>query len=132
MTKVNAGPGPRAKLLVVDDDPVTRQILDSRLRVSGYEVVFAADAVSAVDQARAESPDLIVLDLGLPGGNGILVMDQLQRLEHLANVPVVVLTANEDARLTAVAAGAAAFVDKAEGLDRLLAEIDAHLHGSAL
>ena len=132
MTKVNAGPGLRAKLLVVDDDPVTRQILDSRLRVSGYEVVFAADAVSAVDQARAESPDLIVLDLGLPGGNGILVMDQLQRLEHLANVPVVVLTANEDARLTAVAAGAAAFVDKAEGLDRLLAEIDAHLHGSAL
>jgi len=132
MTKVNAGPGPRAKLLVVDDDPVTRQILESRLRVSGYEVVFATDAVSAVDQARAESPDLIVLDLGLPGGNGILVMDQLQRLERLATVPVVVLTANEDARLTAVAAGAAAFVDKAEGLDRLLAEIDAHLHGSAL
>jgi len=132
MTTVSAGPGPRAKLLVVDDDPVTRQILDSRLRVSGYQVVFATDAVTAVDRARAESPDLIVLDLGLPGGNGILVMDQLQRLEQLATVPVVVLTANEDARLTAVAAGAAAFVDKAEGLDRLLAEIDAHLHGSAL
>jgi DNA-binding response OmpR family regulator len=120
-------PGSRAKLLVVDDDPVARQLLDVRLRESGYDVAFAVDASSALEQARAESPDLIVLDLGLPGGNGILVLDQLRRVDALANIPVVVLTANEQARMTAVAAGAAAFVDKAEGLDSLLAAVDGQL-----
>ena len=122
-------PGSRGKLLVVDDDPLARRLLDSRLRERGFDVVFADDARSAVDRARAETPDLIVLDLGLPGGNGILVMDQLQRLESLDRVPVVVLTANEQARFTALAAGAAAFVEKADGIDRLLAEIEASLPG---
>jgi DNA-binding response OmpR family regulator len=82
---------------------------------------------SALDRARAEAPDLIVLDLGLPGGNGILVLDQLRRVEALDGIPVVVLTANEQARFTALAAGAAAFVEKAGGIEPLLAAVDANL-----
>jgi DNA-binding response OmpR family regulator len=111
------------KVLLVEDDAVARKIIERSLREAGYEVAFAFDAVSAVARVRAESPDLIVLDLGLPGGGGATVLQRLKGIEAMSNIPVVVLSAKESARDEALAAGADTFVEKSSNLDELLAAL---------
>jgi DNA-binding response OmpR family regulator len=111
------------KILVIEDDAVARRILDVRLRQSGFEIAFAFDAVTAVAMARSESPHLILLDLGLPGGDGFVVMERLSRIQTLAHIPVIVLTSRETAREQAMAAGADAFIEKTADLDELVETI---------
>src|ERR1700732_4195111 len=102
------------KILVVDDNPTIRKGLSVRLRANGYEVLFAEDAISATGALVTERPDLMILDLGLPGGDGFVVMERLHKNDGLAKIPVIVLTARELAgnRDRALQAGAAAFFQK--------------------
>ena len=72
-----------AKILIVDDDQDIRRLLGHRLKSEGYVPVFAGDAISAVNLARKEAPDLILLDLGLPAGDGRLVMERLRAMPAL-------------------------------------------------
>src|SRR6267142_1164014 len=104
----------KTKILVVDDNPAIRIGLSVRLRANGYEVLFAEDAISATAALVTERPDLLILDLGLPAGDGFVVMDRLQKNDRLANIPVIVLTGRElaDNRDRALQAGAAAFFPK--------------------
>ena len=104
----------KTKILVVDDNPTIRKGLGVRLRANDYEVLFAQDAISATAALVTERPDLVVLDLGLPGGDGFVVMERLQRNDRLASTPVIVLTGRELAgnRDRALQAGAAAFFQK--------------------
>jgi DNA-binding response OmpR family regulator len=104
----------KTKILVVDDNPTIRKGLGVRLRANDYEVLFAQDAISATAALVTERPDLVVLDLGLPGGDGFVVMERLQRNDRLANTPVIVLTGRELAgnRDRALQAGATAFFQK--------------------
>jgi DNA-binding response OmpR family regulator len=119
----------KPKILIVDDDPDLRRALRLRLRANNYETVHAQDGYSAIAVARKERPDLIVLDLGLPAGDGFLVLERLQNIDTMAGVPVVVLTArdpqNNEER--ALKGGAAAFfqkpVDNAELLDVIRASL---------
>ena len=60
----------RAKIMIVDDDPELRMALKMRLRANQYETVSACDGYSAIALAQKERPNLIILDLGLPAGNG--------------------------------------------------------------
>lgn len=83
------------KILIVDDDPDLRQALRLRLRANQYETVNAGDGYSAIAQAYKEHPDLIILDLGLPAGDGFVVLDRLQRDDKLSSIPVIVLTARD-------------------------------------
>jgi DNA-binding response OmpR family regulator len=101
-------------ILVVDDNPTIRKGLSVRLRASGYEVVFAEDAISATAALLTERPDLVILDLGLPAGGGFVVMERLHKNDHVANIPVIVLTGREldGNRDRALQAGAAAFFQK--------------------
>lgn len=104
----------KTKILVVDDNPAIRKGLGIRLRANGYEVLAAADAISATATLVTERPDLVILDLGLPCGDGYVVMERLQKSDRLANIPVIVLTGREMAsnRDRALKAGATAFFQK--------------------
>lgn len=65
-------------ILIIDDSADERLLLSLRLKAQGYRTVFAADALVAITRARQVQPDAILLDLGLPGGNGFLVLEQLK------------------------------------------------------
>jgi two-component system KDP operon response regulator KdpE len=113
---------PRPKILVVDDDPDLVRAMRLRLRANNYEVATATDGYSAIASAQKERPALIILDLGLPVGDGFVVLDRLQNIDALAGVPVIVLSArdpqaNEE---RALKAGAAAFFQKPADNDELL------------
>lgn len=112
----------RHKILVVDDDPDLVKALRLRLKAHDYEITTASDGYSAIATAQKERPDLIILDLGLPVGDGFVVLERLQTSNPLSAIPVIVLTArdpqnNED---RALKAGAAAFFQKPVDNDELL------------
>ena len=117
------------KILIVDDDPNLRQALRLRLRANHYETVNAADGYSAIAQAYKERPNLIILDLGLPAGDGYVVLDRLQKDDKLSTIPVIVLTARDaqSSERTALQSGAAAFfqmpADNAELLNVIRATL---------
>jgi len=122
-----------AKILIVDDDPDLRQALRLRLRANHYETVNAADGYSAIAQAYKEHPNLIILDLGLPAGDGFVVLDRLQKDDKLSTIPVIVLTAR-DAQSTerlVLNSGAAAFFQKPADNTELLSVIRATLSQAA-
>jgi DNA-binding response OmpR family regulator len=113
---------PRPKILVVDDDSDLVRALRLRLRANNYDVATASDGYTAIAQAQKERPALIILDLGLPVGDGFVVLDRLQSSDSLSGVPVIVLSArdpqtNEE---RALKAGAAAFFQKPADNDELL------------
>ena len=113
------------KILIVDDDPHLLLGLAPRLKASSYSVVTAADAISAIAVARNEAPDLIILDLGLPGGDGFVVMERIRKLATLASIPIIVLSAWDPAgnRKRSLDAGAVAFFQKPPDNHEFLAAI---------
>jgi CheY-like chemotaxis protein len=104
----------RKTILIVDDDPYVRQGTRLRLRASGFETLMAADAMTTLSKAEIHHPDLILLDLGLPGGDGFLVMDRLKAIPTLAAIPIIVVSGRDihTNQPRAVAAGAKAFLQK--------------------
>ena len=101
-------------ILIVEDDQHLLVGLTTRLKAHGYGVIWATDAVSAVAVALKEAPHLVILDLGLPGGDGFLVLERFKSLAPLSTTPVIVLSARNpaDTKPRALAAGAAAFFQK--------------------
>jgi DNA-binding response OmpR family regulator len=112
----------RQKILVVDDDPDLVRALRLRLRANNFEVATATDGYTAIAAAQKERPSLIILDLGLPVGDGFVVLDRLQSIDALSSIPIIVLSArdpqsNEE---RALKAGAAAFFQKPADNDELM------------
>jgi DNA-binding response OmpR family regulator len=117
---------PRRKhILIVDDDPDQRLGLHIRLKANNYSTSFAGDAMTSILEARKKQPDLIILDLGLPAGDGFVVMERLRNITPLAVVPVIVVSAraSETSRERALKAGARAYLHKPVDNDELLAVI---------
>lgn len=119
------------KVLVIEDDVDISRLVGMHLRAGGYEAAYASDAVTAMTVARKERPDLILLDLGLPGGGGLVVLERLRAIAELAAVPVVVVTARTDAagEQEARAAGAVDFIRKPIDRTALNAAIERALAG---
>lgn len=118
----------RKRILIIDDDADLRVGLNARLRANGYDTAFAADGATAISMARKAQPDLILLDIGLPAGDGFVVLDRLRSNASLACTPVIVLTARdaEATRKRALEAGAVAFFQKPADNAELLDAIGFH------
>jgi DNA-binding response OmpR family regulator len=86
---------PRKTILVVDDDPDLRLGLEIRLKANGYDVVFATNGEESIAAAGIYSPDLILLDLGLPLGDGYSVMERLSASNSMHLIPVIILSARD-------------------------------------
>jgi two-component system KDP operon response regulator KdpE len=114
------------RILVVDDEPQIRRALTTNLRARGFEVDEAASGEDALRAAARDRPDLVVLDLGLPGMDGI---DVVHGLRGWTTVPILVLSARDDetAKVAALDAGADDYVTKPFGMDELLARVRAGL-----
>jgi DNA-binding response OmpR family regulator len=82
-------------ILIVDDDPDVRFGLHVRLKANHYNVIFAADGMASIAEARKHMPDLIILDLGLPAGDGFSVLERLKANDSLSLIPVIVLSARD-------------------------------------
>jgi DNA-binding response OmpR family regulator len=119
----------RAKIMVVDDDADLRQALSLRLRANNYDTVNVCDGYSAIAMAQKEHPHLIILDLGLPAGDGFAVLKHLREYPALASIPVIVLTARdpETNERHTLESGAIAFFQKPADNEELLAVIRASL-----
>ena len=117
------------KILIVDDDPNLCRALKIRLQANHYNTVQASDGYSAVSVAQREHPDLIILDLGLPAGDGFVVLKRLQDSDALSSIPVIVLTARDPQsnQEKTLQAGATAFFQKPADNGELLAVIRATL-----
>lgn len=102
------------KILIVDDDPDVRHGMHVRLKANHYDTFFAGDAISSMAEARKNEPDLIILDLGLPAGDGFVVMERLKTIPALAVIPIIVVSARDVLanKERALKAGARAFLQK--------------------
>jgi DNA-binding response OmpR family regulator len=117
------------KILVVDDEAVLVETIAYNLEQAGYRVVTASDGNSALEAARSECPDLILLDIMLPGMDGLEVCRQLRRESSTATTPIVMLTAKSDEidKVVGLEVGADDYVTKPFGRRELLARVRALL-----
>ena len=118
------------RVLVVDDEPQIRRALDINLRVRGYEVDLAPTGEDALRLAAGAHPDVVILDLGLPGIDGI---DVIHGLRGWTDIPIIVLSVREAEaeKVAALDAGADDYVTKPFGMAELLARVRAAVRRAA-
>ncbi len=87
----------RGTILVVDDDPVVVDLLRLDFEIEGYEVLAAADGESALEEARVKGPDVVVLDVVMPGVDGLEVARRLRAGDETGAIPIVLLSAKAQA-----------------------------------
>ncbi|PWC77023.1 response regulator [Azospirillum sp. TSH64] len=111
------------RVLVVDDEPPIRRFLRTSLTAQGYDIVEAEDGTKALEEVRRRSPDLLVLDLGLPGIDGLEVIRRLRGSG--VTLPIIVLSSRVDeaGKVEALDLGADDYVTKPFGVEELLARI---------
>lgn len=112
----------KRKVLVIEDNREHFLALAVKLKAHGYDVVSANDGASAMTVTRKEKPDVILLDLGLPAGDGFVVLDRLKKLDFSFGIPVIVVSARDPIanRAGALEAGAACYLQKPVKTDELL------------
>jgi len=122
-----------SRILLVEDNELSRDMLSRRLTRRGYEVLTAADGAEAVETARIGTPDLILMDMRLPDLDGWSATRQLKADPATRRIPVIALTAHasDRDRDDALAAGCDDFDTKPVELSRLLEKIETHIARSA-
>jgi two-component system cell cycle response regulator DivK len=122
-----------AKILLVEDNEMNRDMLSRRLERRGYEVIVAVDGEEGVARAKADVPDLVVMDLSLPGIDGWEATRQLKAADETRAIPVLALTAHAMAgdREKALEAGCDDFDTKPVDLPRLVDKIEGLLGGES-
>lgn len=117
------------KILLVEDNEMNRDVLARRLQRRGYDVVFAFDGLEGVAAAAREVPDLILMDVGLPGIDGLEATRRLKAADATRTIPVIALTAHAmaDDRGRAMEAGCDDYDTKPVDLARLLGKMESLL-----
>jgi CheY-like chemotaxis protein len=107
------------RILVVDDDPDIRQLLQDRLRAKGYRVQLAVDGVRALEAVQAETFEGMILDIGIPSMDGLLVLQQIRKWDQ--QIPIVMVTASgsKELAIRAIGMGAQAYMLKPFDADEL-------------
>ena len=118
--------GGKKKILVADDEPNIVRTIADRLEMSGYDVVTASDGLEAFERAQEESPDVIILDIIMPGLDGHGVLERIRQSDGTKHIPVIMLTAQSGTEdvFRANAAGANGYLVKPFDLVELFDEIE--------
>lgn len=118
---------PVKKILVVDDSPTDRQFLLEGLSKLGYQVVLAENGEEALGKAKAEKPDLVLMDIVMPGMNGFQATRSIAKDDATKHIPVIVCTTKslETDRIWGMRQGARDYLVKPVNLDELAAKIAA-------
>jgi len=112
----------KKKILIVDDERDIVKALTIRLKYSGYDVVVAFDGAQGIFMAHKEKPDLIILDIRMPAGDGFSVAEELKRANHIDQIPIIFLTGSpeKNAEVRAIELGARFFIKKPYDPEELL------------
>ena len=113
----------KGKILVVDDEQDMAKALKVRLKANGYHVVLASDSVQAFVMAGKEKPDLIILDIMIPGGGGFVVAERLKQSQTTHHIPIIFLTGIPGGEEKAHQLGASGYVMKPYHPDELMETI---------
>jgi two-component system cell cycle response regulator DivK len=119
------------KILVVDDNNDSRELVVKVLKNKGYEMVEAIDGEEALEKAMAEKPDLILLDISIPKINGYEVTKRLKSIDEFKDIPVVALTAHamKGDRTKALEAGCEGYISKPINVRELPEQVKSYLKG---
>jgi len=120
----------KKKILVVDDEEDVAKALKVRLKANGYNVVVAYDSVQAFTMANKEKPDLIILDVMIPGGGGFIVAERLKQSMTTHHIPIIFLTGISGGEERAYKVGASGYVMKPYQPEKLLETIHSTLEVS--
>ena len=120
------------RILIVDDKATSRELLRTVLEKDGYFILEAEDGGEALEKARSENPDMILLDLQMPVRNGYEVLTELRQDSRYRTLPIIALTASamQGDRETALAAGFTAYLTKPVTLSHLRGEVQRLLPAS--
>ncbi len=124
----------KKRILLVDDMAIFREPIAATLRLEGYEVLCAGNGMEALDLARAQPPDLMLLDIAMPDLNGLQLLDILRKDTRLWETPVIMLTAMSERDMVqkAAKAGIQGYLLKSQfSLDEMLAQVRKHLGATA-
>jgi two-component system, cell cycle response regulator len=113
-------------ILVVDDDYLSRELLQAHMENAHYTVMLANSGTKALEMAAAQQPDIILMDVNMPGLSGYTVCNQLKKSPATGHIPVLLMTAMDDEEniAQAVEAGADGFVSKPFDIKRMFAQIN--------
>ena len=122
----------KGRILVVDDEPEIVSSLTLRLSAAGYEVHSAMDGLTATKKAIEEQPALILLDIGMPAGNGHVVVDRLRNICETSHIPIIFLTArsSEEDYRKARDGGVCKYITKPFDSEVLMAAIESQIERS--
>jgi signal transduction histidine kinase len=119
----------KATILIVDDNPTNLKVLSETISALGWEILIATDGESAIEQAEYAQPDLILLDVMMPGIDGFQTCKELKKKSATQDVPIIFLTALTDQfnKVLGLSIGAVDYITKPFQLDEVLAKIQVHL-----
>ena len=118
-----------ALVLIVDDSPTDQHVLSQALQRHGFETLVASEGTEAISLAEREHPDVILMDIVMPGMNGFQATRQLTRNPATASIPVVIVTSknHETDRIWGLRQGAVSYITKPVGDDELVAAVRANI-----
>jgi len=118
----------RSKVLVVDDERSVGDLLDSFLTATGYQAILASNGEEAIELAKSESPNAIILDVKMPGIDGVETCRRLRKEKHTRFIPIIMVTAFGTTKTEASDAGADDLINKPFNLTDLAVRVKSLLH----